>query len=161
MNTSYVIPQGIIAWRGREKVLPARLMNLGKLGVPLNVISCVWVSFVSILYCIPTTYPITLENMNWIRYVCLPISSMFRDKHTLTLSYSVVIVGLSSYILIAWFTSQRHVFKGPTINIDLLNEARTETMQGIAIIHGVDVKGTILGTPEESLFDSGKVIKGE
>jgi choline transport protein len=66
MTTSYVIPQGILAWRGREKVLPARHMNLGKLGLPVNILSCVWVVFVDVLYCFPVTYPVTTENMNWI-----------------------------------------------------------------------------------------------
>jgi choline transport protein len=68
MTTSYVIPQGILAWRGRE-ILPARHINLGKFGLPLNALACVWVLFIDILYCFPTAYPVTVENMNWIRYV--------------------------------------------------------------------------------------------
>lgn len=67
MTTSYVVPQGILAWRGREKVLPKRHMDLGKFGLPLNVLACVWVVFVDVLYCFPTAYPVTTENMNWIR----------------------------------------------------------------------------------------------
>ena len=76
MTTSYVIPQGILAWRGREKILPARRgMNLGKFGLPLNILSCVWVVFVDVMYCFPNTYPVNLENLNWIRYVPQPSSS--------------------------------------------------------------------------------------
>lgn len=69
MTTSYVLPQGILAWRGRDKVLPPRALDLGKFGLPLNVLACVWVFFIDIIYCIPTAYPVTAENMNWIRYV--------------------------------------------------------------------------------------------
>ncbi|KAJ5175040.1 uncharacterized protein N7482_000917 [Penicillium canariense] len=144
MTTSYVIPQGILAWRGREKILPARHLNLGKFGLPLNVLSCVWVAFVDILYCFPTTYPVTVENMNWI---------------------SVVIAGLGNFILIAWFVLQRHVFKGPSINLDLLNEARSEILQGIPVIHGKDLPeaGPLsrLGEHPEEIATSAKTIKGE
>lgn len=67
MTTSYVIPQGIVAWRGRDKVLPERALNLGKWGLPLNIFACVWVFFLDIIYCMPVQYPVTAENMNWIR----------------------------------------------------------------------------------------------
>jgi choline transport protein len=76
MTTSYVIPQGILAWRGRDKILPPRALNLGKWGLPLNVLACVWVAFIDVVYCIPTAYPVTLENMNWIRYVPEPCKKM-------------------------------------------------------------------------------------
>jgi hypothetical protein len=75
--------------------------------------------------------------------------------------HSVVIFGIGSFILIAWFTSQRHVFKGPSINFDMLNEARNETLKGgaaIPIIHGLDIEG-VGKTPEGSV--SGKAIKRE
>lgn len=65
-TTSYVIPQGILAWRGRDKVLPSRALDLGKYGLPLNVLACVWVFFVDVIYCIPVFRPVTVENMNWI-----------------------------------------------------------------------------------------------
>jgi len=67
MTTSYVIPQGILAYPGRDKVLPPRYLNLGKWGLPVNVLGCVWVAFIDVVYCIPTAYPVTKENMNWIR----------------------------------------------------------------------------------------------
>ncbi len=66
-TTSYVVPQGILAWRGRDKVLPPRALNLGKFGLPLNILACVWVFFIDIIYCIPVFRPVTVENMNWIR----------------------------------------------------------------------------------------------
>ncbi|KAI1630202.1 amino acid/polyamine transporter I [Exophiala viscosa] len=117
-TTSYVVPQGILAWRGRDKILPPRALNLGKFGLPLNVLACVWVFFIDVLYCIPTGYPVTVENMNWI---------------------SVVIIGLVSFLLLAWQFSQRHVFKGPTINFEMLNAARQDELLGHRTIDGLAV----------------------
>ncbi|OCT51319.1 Choline transport protein [Cladophialophora carrionii] len=56
---------GILAWRGRDKVLPPRALNLGKFGLPLNVLACVWVVFIDIIYCIPVFRPVTVgPNLN-------------------------------------------------------------------------------------------------
>ncbi|MBV36906.1 MAG: hypothetical protein CMP47_15870 [Rickettsiales bacterium] len=118
MTTSYVLPQGILAWRGRDKILPPRALNLGKWGLPLNVLACVWVVFIDVIYCIPTAYPVTLENMNWI---------------------SVVTVGLVSFLLIAWYVSHRHVFKGPNINYEMLQAARQDELAGHRTIEGLAV----------------------
>jgi len=117
-TTSYVVPQGILAWRGRDKILPPRALNLGKCGLPLNILACVWVIFVDIVYCIPVSHPVTVENMNWI---------------------SVVVVGLVSFLLINWVVHQRHIFKGPNINFELLQAARHDEMLGNKTIEGVDV----------------------
>lgn len=62
MTTSYVISQGILAYRGREKILPARHLDLGWLGNPTNIGACVWVFFIDVVYCIPTAYPGDFEQ---------------------------------------------------------------------------------------------------
>lgn len=54
----------------------------------------------------------------------------------------MVIAGLSGFILIAWYTSQRHVFEGPSLNIDLLNEARKNILQGYPVIHDSETDKT-------------------
>jgi choline transport protein len=59
-TTSYIVPQGILAWRGRDKVLPQRALNLGKFGLPLNILACVWVVFIDIIFCIPVFRPVTV-----------------------------------------------------------------------------------------------------
>ncbi|EXJ80647.1 hypothetical protein A1O3_06931 [Capronia epimyces CBS 606.96] len=92
MTTSYVIPQGILAWRGRDAILPERPFGLGAWGLPVNMISCIWVAGIDVLFCFPTAMPVTKNNMSWI---------------------SVVIVALCLYILIAWNVWQKKVFKGP------------------------------------------------
>jgi choline transport protein len=86
MTTSYVIPQGIAAWRGRQKVLPERTFDLGRYGYPLNVLSCVWVLFIDVIYCFPTVMPVTKTNMNWIRYVLSHPFSSFSCWHVTVLT---------------------------------------------------------------------------
>lgn len=68
MTTSYVIPQGILAWRGRNKILPERPLNLGAWGLPVNILACTWVVGIDVLFCFPPVMPVTKNNMNWIRY---------------------------------------------------------------------------------------------
>lgn len=65
MMASYVIPQGIMIFRGRH-VLPERPFDLGIWGLFVNVASCLWVSLLSIVACVPTSLPITITNMNWV-----------------------------------------------------------------------------------------------
>jgi len=65
--TSYAIPQAALVLRGRECALPHRTLNLGGWGIYINVASCIIVLCIDILYCMPTMYPVTLDNMNWIR----------------------------------------------------------------------------------------------
>lgn len=77
MTTSYVVPQGILAWRGRDKILPPRYLNLGRWGVWVNTLACVWVAFIDVIYCIPSAMPVTKNNMNWIRYFPLKSQSMW------------------------------------------------------------------------------------
>ncbi|CAH0049931.1 unnamed protein product [Clonostachys solani] len=92
MMASYAIPQGIAAYRGRSSVLPPRNFDLGKLGLPVNVISCIWVGFLAVVACVPIARPVSLSNMNWV---------------------SAVILSITTYIVLAWHLWQRQLFKGP------------------------------------------------
>lgn len=103
LQTSCVIPQAIILYRGRDKILPRRYFNLGKLGAPINAVSVVWVIFLDILYCFPTSMPVTLNNMSWV---------------------PVVSVGLVSFIITLWFTTKKGRFTGPQIDMELLHARR-------------------------------------
>jgi choline transport protein len=108
-QTSCVIPQAIVLYRGRDKILPERYFNLGKFGPFVNAIAVSWVFFLDILYCFPTLMPVTAENMSWV---------------------SVVSVGLVAFIILLWFTTKRGVFKGPKIDMDLLESRRHAAMDG-------------------------------
>lgn len=117
LQTSCVIPQAIVLYRGRDRVLPPRHFNLGRLGVPINSIAIAWVVFLDILYCFPTSIPVTPQNMSYV---------------------SVVSAGLVVFVVSLWFSTKRGVFTGPKIDIALLTERRNAALQG-EVISAVEV----------------------
>lgn len=108
-QTSCIIPQAIVLLRGRKKVLPERYFNLGPFGPFINAIAVAWVLFLDILYCIPTSMPVTPQNMSYV---------------------SVVTVGLISFVIVLWFLNKRNTFKGPNVDYNLLNLRRTANLHG-------------------------------
>ncbi|KAF4502552.1 amino acid transporter [Fusarium agapanthi] len=108
LQTSCVIPQAVLLYRGRDRVLPLRYFSLGKYGAAINGISVAWVVFLDILYCFPTTMPVTPENMSYV---------------------SVVFTGLVAFVIALWFTTKKGSFTGPQINLDLLNARRMAAVQ--------------------------------
>ncbi|KAH7245393.1 amino acid/polyamine transporter I [Fusarium tricinctum] len=97
LQTSCVIPQAVLLYRGRERVLPVRYFSL---------------VFLDILYCFPTTVPITAQNMSYV---------------------SVVFTGLVGFVIVLWFTTKKGTFIGPRIDLDSLNARRlaaVETLEG-------------------------------
>jgi len=103
LQTSCVIPQAILLYRGRDRVLPRRYFNLGKLGPFVNGISVAWVVFLDVLYCFPSVLPVTAQNMSYV---------------------TVVVTGLLSFVVILWVATKRGTFTGPHINVELMNERR-------------------------------------
>ena len=110
-QTSCIIPQAILLYRGRD-LLPERYFNLGRFGPFVNATAVAWVVFLDILYCFPTVLPVTPQNMSWV---------------------SVVTVGLVAFIIALWFTTKRGTFKGPHIDMDLLNSRRHAALEGEAV----------------------------
>lgn len=94
LNVTYAIPQGIVFFRGRDKVLPhSRQFNLGKIFGPFCNIFCVcWVSLYTVLFCLPTFLPAEVKDMNYV---------------------SVVVVFCALIIAIMWFAGKRRTFVGP------------------------------------------------
>ncbi|KAK3827684.1 MAG: amino acid/polyamine transporter I [Benniella sp.] len=73
-------------------------VSLGRLSIPIGIISCIWIVIITVLFVLPTLSPVDAKNMN----------------------YTVVIVAASAiYIFGNWYFSARHWFKGPVSNIDL------------------------------------------
>lgn len=103
LQTSCIIPQAVLLYRGRDRVLPLRYFNLGRYGAVVNGISVIWVVFLDILYCFPTTVPVTAENMSYV---------------------SIVFVGLVGFVLVLWVTTKKNTFTGPKIDLRLLNARR-------------------------------------
>ncbi|KAF4215849.1 hypothetical protein CNMCM8980_004178 [Aspergillus fumigatiaffinis] len=93
MNMTYVIPQGILLFRGRERVLVDRYFDLGRYGVFVNAFSCVWVGLYTVIFCFPTIMPPTPSNMNYLAPVV------------------VIIVVL---ILVVWYGGKKKTFFGPS-----------------------------------------------
>lgn len=102
-QTSCVIPQAILLYRGRDQVLPNRYFDLGRFGPIVNAIAVAWTVFLDVLVCFPTSMPVSAENMNYV---------------------SVVFVGLTSFVVLLWFGTKKGVFVGPHVNIGLMNERR-------------------------------------
>jgi choline transport protein len=92
MNATYVIPQGILLFRGREKVLVDRYFDLGRYGVFVNAFSCLWVGLYTVIFCFPTIMPPAPSNMNYLAPVV------------------VIIVVL---ILVVWYGGKKKTFLGP------------------------------------------------
>ena len=122
-QTSCVIPQAIVLFRGRDKVLPPRHFNLGRLGPIINATAVAWVIFLDVLYCFPVALPVTAQNMSYV---------------------SVVSTGLVLFVIALWFTTKRNVFKGPKVDYELMNERRLAAIGGETIGVVVDAKTDIV-----------------
>lgn len=107
LQTSCVIPQAILLYRGRDRVLPKRHFSLGRYGTFINATAVLWVVALDIIYFIPTLQPVTVTNMNYV---------------------SVVTAGIVTFILVLWFTTKRNSFKGPAIDLDLIRMRREEAL---------------------------------
>ena len=93
LNLTYAVPQAIVLFRGRERILPKRPFTLGPyLGRLCNAFSALWVPFITIIFCFPTSLPTTVSSMNYV---------------------SVVITGISVLILVSWYGGKRKTFSGP------------------------------------------------
>ncbi|RAH43203.1 uncharacterized protein BO95DRAFT_455270 [Aspergillus brunneoviolaceus CBS 621.78] len=93
LNITYVVPQGILAIRGRTR-LPARYYNFSPWKYGVNVFSVLWVILNRIFFYIPTSNPPTLKNMNY---------------------NSVILTGIFGIVMLCWF-ERRGKFSGPNIN---------------------------------------------
>ncbi|KAK9387739.1 amino acid/polyamine transporter I [Lipomyces mesembrius] len=111
LNITYVIPQAIVAYRGREKVLPPRPFRLpGYIGYFTNWFSTLWVIFVSVLFCLPSTMPV----------VGKPAAMNYT---------SVVFVAVLVFVLLFWAFDKRKTFVGPDVKESLLREANLAEME--------------------------------
>lgn len=108
-QTSCIIPQAVLLYRGREKVLPQRPFKLGRLGPAINAIAVSWVVFLDVLYCFPVMLPVTPKNMSYV---------------------SVVSTGLVLFVIVLWFTTKRPVFSGPKVDLELMSQRRLAAIEG-------------------------------
>lgn len=93
LNLTYAVPQAILLVRGRVRILPKRSFALGRhIGPICNAFSILWVLFITIMFCFPTSIPTTVADMNYV---------------------SVIVVGISFLILVSWWGGKRKTFTGP------------------------------------------------
>ncbi|KAG0211167.1 hypothetical protein BGX33_004492 [Mortierella sp. NVP41] len=92
-------------------------ISLGRLSIPIGIISCVWIVIITVLFVLPGASPVTAQNMN----------------------YTVVIVAAAAlYIFGNWYFNARHWFKGPVANIDIEEQQhipgdKTEVDEKVAV----------------------------
>ena len=110
LQTACVIPQAILLYRGRDKVLPPRYFSLGRYGTAVNVTAVAWVVFLDVVYFLPTAMPVTTTDMNYV---------------------SVVTVGLTAFITCLWFVSKRRTFIGPRIDLEKIRRRREQALHGV------------------------------
>jgi len=90
-QTSYGLPI-VMRVLFNSKLKLGNGFSLGKLSLPMNIISCLWLFFTMIPMFWPFVFPVVADNMN----------------------YSVVIVvGFVTFGTLFWIFSARHWFKGP------------------------------------------------
>ena len=118
LQTSCVIPQAILLYRGRDKILPERYFNLGRYGSAINATAIAWVTFLNVVYCVPVALPVNKENMNYV---------------------SLVAIGLTAFVLGLWFSTKQSTFKGPQVDLEQICRRREEALRG-SVIQGVERK---------------------
>lgn len=97
-NITCTIPQAIVLFRGRSKVLPPRYFDLGPVLGPLcNGFSLLYVSLYTVLFCFPIFLPAAAGSMNYV---------------------SVVLISSMIFITVLWWGGKRKTFVGPNVQID-------------------------------------------
>ncbi|GFH20872.1 uncharacterized protein HaLaN_18071, partial [Haematococcus lacustris] len=64
LTLSYGTPIALSMWRGPEGYVHGP-WHLGRWSRPLAAVSCTWILFISIVFCLPMAYPMTPGNANW------------------------------------------------------------------------------------------------
>lgn len=59
---SYGIPIALASIRPNFRRGP---FNLGKAGRPIGAVSCIWIAFITIAFCLPTVNPVTSQTLNY------------------------------------------------------------------------------------------------
>lgn len=63
---SYILCVGCLVYRGRNNVFPTkRFFNLGHFGMTLNIVSLMWMLYITVWLCFPTYLPATGSTMNY------------------------------------------------------------------------------------------------
>ncbi|KAK1763317.1 amino acid/polyamine transporter I [Phialemonium atrogriseum] len=99
VNISYVVPQAITLFHGRESRLPTRPFNLGRFGYICNAWSLAWITLIGVFICFPNELPVAASSMNYVS----------------------VVLGFVCVLLFALWWFVRKQFSGPQIDREMLN----------------------------------------
>ncbi|EED16048.1 amino acid transporter, putative [Talaromyces stipitatus ATCC 10500] len=102
---SYGMPIWLLLLRGRSQLPKKRYCNLGKIGVPLNILAVCWQLISVTFLSFPLYRPVTLGNMNW--------------------ASACGAVGLGIFV-VNWFVYSRRNFRPPR-QLYVRNLQQTET----------------------------------
>eukprot|EP00270_Netrium_digitus_P002795 TRINITY_DN1315_c0_g2_i1.p1 TRINITY_DN1315_c0_g2~~TRINITY_DN1315_c0_g2_i1.p1 ORF type:complete len:127 (-),score=11.42 TRINITY_DN1315_c0_g2_i1:98-445(-) len=92
---SYVLPIVIKLTLGRKR-FERGPFHLGPFSDIIGIISCLWVITITVLFCLPTTYPVTEENLQYA---------------------PVTVAVVMGFAMTYWAVSARFWFKGPIRNL--------------------------------------------
>ena len=88
---SYFIPI-LFRCTTARKTFPVGEFNIGRFGVPVALVSSLWLGITSTLMLFPTSYPVTKDNMNY------------------AIAVVTAVLGVAA---VYWLVSARHWFVGP------------------------------------------------
>ncbi|KAI8381066.1 amino acid permease-domain-containing protein [Radiomyces spectabilis] len=97
-NLSYFIPIWLRITMARKRFQKGPY-NMGAFSIPCGIIACMWIAFTSVLFILPTQYPVTANNMN---FAIVPFAA---------------VIGIASLVYVF---SGRKWFTGPVRNIDTI-----------------------------------------
>jgi len=109
---------GAIGWKNFQR----GPWHLGRWSKPVGIIAVVWGIFISVLFMLPTTNPIT-----WVTFNYTP----------------VVVVGTLLILTIWWLVSVRHWFKGPQVQGSAIELTNIEESLGETVL--IDMEGAAGG----------------
>lgn len=73
---SYALPIGLSLWTGRKQVNQAKWTMGPTVGMVVNVIALIWISFEMVLFSMPTVLPVTPASMNYASVVLAGFSAI-------------------------------------------------------------------------------------
>jgi len=119
---SYVIPIFLRARKGES--FERGPWHLGKWSRPIGIIAIAWVIFIAVLFMLPTLNPITPVTFNYT---------------------PVVVLGALVILVIWWFVSVRHWFKGPHAQGSAAELSAIERSVGETVLVDADLEGAAGG----------------
>jgi len=107
LDISYAIP---IACKVLFSQFEPGPWHLGKFGKLVNIWACIWVSYVTIIFLMPTTIPATAQNMN----------------------YAVVFLGaILAFASVYWYISGQKNYVGPLTEAQVIEDGSEEESKGL------------------------------